>query len=457
MKERLCDYDAFLASKAQATNVSGFDPVFMPPDLFDFQASLVEWAVRKGRAAIFADCGLGKTLMELTWAENVLRHTNKPVLILTPLAVAAQTVREGVKFGIEAKRSPDGKHGGGIVVSNYERLHYFDPNDFAGVVCDESGCIKHFGGATQSAVTEFLRKMPYRLLATATPAPNDFIELGTSAEALGEIGRMDMLATYFVNDENSLHPIFWGARWRFKAHAEPLFWRWLCSWARAARKPSDLGDFDDSRFALPPLVMRETVVARREAFNGQLFALPAIGLDDQREERRMTLAERCEMVVEKCAGSPSSLVWASLNAETDLLEKIIPGAKQVSGNDSDEEKEETFRAFAEGELRVLVTKSKIAGWGLNFQNCAHTTFFPSHSYEAYHQSIRRMWRFGQTKPVVVDIIATEGEKNVMLNLQAKSEAADKMYDALIREMNNELKVSRSVATTGKVEVPAWLS
>ena len=449
-------YEEFVQGKAQAGSMSGFDPLWMPDFLFDFQQALVEWALRKGRAAIFADCGLGKTAIQLVWSENVVRKTNKPVLILTPLAVSSQTVREGAKFGIEAQRSSDGHHKGGIVVTNYERLHYFNPNDFAGVVCDESGCIKHFGGRTQANVTDFLRKMPYRLLATATPAPNDFIELGTSAEAIGELGRMDMLATYFKNEENSLHPIFWGARWTFKAHAEKLFWRWLCSWSRAARKPSDLGPFDDARFKLPPLVMNETVVERKHNFNGQLFALPAIGLDDQREERRMTLVERCEEVVRKCDGSPSSLVWASLNAETDLLEKIIPGAKQVSGADSDEEKEETFRAFADGELRVLVTKSKIAGWGLNFQNCAHQTFFPSHSYEAYHQSVRRSWRFGQTKPVVVDVISTPSECNVMKNLQAKSEAADKMYDSLIREMNNELRVSRTLTAAASVGLPAWL-
>jgi hypothetical protein len=428
----------------------------MPDFLFDFQKALVEWAVRRGRGAIFASCGLGKTAVQLTWAENVVRHTNGRVLVLAPLAVAAQTVREGAKFGIEVNRSMDGRNvRPGINVTNYERLHHFDPNDFVGVVCDESGCIKHFGGHTQSTVTEFMKKMPYRLLTTATPSPNDYIELGTSAEALGELGRMDMLATYFKNDENSLHPIFWGARWQFKAHAERLFWRWLCSWARAVRKPSDLG-FDDSAFELPPLVMNETVVARREAFNGQLFALPAIGLDDQREERRMTLAERCEMVAEKCEGKDSSIAWGALNAETDLLEKLIPGAVQVSGSDPDERKEEVFRAFVDGEVRVLVTKSKIAGWGLNFQHCAHMTFFPSHSYEAYHQSVRRCHRFGQNRPVVVDIIATEAEINVMKNLQAKSEAADRMYDALVREMNNELRVDRASIAVGEVSVPSWL-
>lgn len=451
------DYDEFLSNKAQDIRYHGFDPIFMPDAAFDFQQSLIEWSLRKGRAAIFADCGLGKTLIELAWAENVVRKTNKPVLILTPLAVAQQTIREGQKFGIEANRAPDGKHKGGIVVANYERLHYFDPNDFAGVVCDESGCIKHFGGRTQSDVTDFLRKMPYRLLATATPSPNDYIELGTSSEALGEIGRQDLLATYFTNDENSSHPVFWGARWRFKAHAERAFWRFVCSWARAARKPSDVGPFDDGKYKLPKLILNETIVTNRSGFNGQLFPLPAITLDDQREERRITLKERCDEVALKCEGKSSSIVWAQLNVETDRLEKIIPGAKQVSGSDTDESKEEVFQAFIDGQVRVLVTKSSIAGFGLNMQHCSHMTFFPSHSFESYHQSVRRCWRFGQKNPVTVDIVTTEGEQNVMKNLSSKSIAADAMYDVLVREMNNELKVARKTEASATITVPSWLN
>ena len=450
------DYDAFLECKAQDTQYHGFDPLWMPDKLFDFQRALVEWSLRKGRAAIFADCGLGKTAMQLTWAENVVRKTDRPVLVLTPLAVAQQTVREGEKFGIEVRRSPDGKHLGGIVVTNYERLHYFDPSDFAGVVCDESGCIKHFGGRTQSDVTQFLRKMPYRLLATATPSPNDYIELGTSSEALGEIGRQDLLATYFTNDENSSHPVFWGARWRFKAHAERMFWRFVCSWARAARKPSDIGDFDDSKFVLPPLELNETIVTNRSGFNGQLFTLPAVTLDEQREERRLTLNERCDEVARLCEGKPSSIAWAQLNVETDRLERIIPGARQVSGADSDEAKEETFQAFIDGQVRVLVTKSSIAGWGLNMQHCNHMTFFPSHSYEAYHQSVRRCWRFGQRSPVKVDVVTTEGEQNVMKNLTSKSVAADAMYDVLVREMNNELRIGRTSSVAAKAALPSWI-
>ena len=236
-------YSQFLEGKSQFGGESGFAPVTIPSFLFDFQQYAVDWAVRKGRCGLFLDCGLGKTPIQLVWADNVLRKTNKPVLVCTPLAVSPQTLREGEKFGIQCRRERLGKikNGDGIVVNNYERLHHFSPSDFSGVVCDESSIIKMFGGETQKIVTEFMRTIPYRLLCTATAAPNDYIELGTSAEALGELGRMDMVGRFFRNDENSLHPIWWGARWVFKAHAELPFWRWVCSWARTARKPSDLG------------------------------------------------------------------------------------------------------------------------------------------------------------------------------------------------------------------------
>ena len=298
--------------------------------------------------------------------------------------------------------------------------------------------------------------MPYRLLATATPSPNDYIELGTSSEALGELGRQDLLATYFTNDEHSSHPVFWGARWRFKAHAEKAFWRYVCSWARAARKPSDVGPFDDTSFTLPPLNVSETIVPNVGGLNGQLFSLPAVTLDEQRDERRLTITERCDEVAKRCEGKSSSIAWAQLNVETDRLERIIPGAKQISGAQSDEEKEEVLQAFIDGEVRVLVTKSSIAGWGLNMQHCNHMSFFPSHSYEAYHQSVRRCWRFGQKRAVDVDIITTEGEQNVMKNLTSKSLAADAMYDVLVREMNNEIRAARPLAATAAVALPAWM-
>src|ERR1035437_2759995 len=267
------DYKTFLDRKAQVGGDHGFDPIWLPNFLFDFQKSLVEWAVMKGRDAIFADCGLGKTPMQLVWADNVVRHENKPVLILTPLAVSAQTIQESEKFSIESARSSNGKMKAGarIIVTNYERLHYFDPQEFAGCVCDESSILKSFDGTRRKEITEFMRKLPYRLLCTATAAPNDYIELGTSSEALGELGYTDMLMRFFKNDQNTVKPMRYRhkgadfkqlderAKWRFKGHAEVPFWRWVCSWARACRRPSDLG-YDDARFVLPPLVEQEHFV-----------------------------------------------------------------------------------------------------------------------------------------------------------------------------------------------------
>jgi len=448
------DYEAFLAGKMQLGGEHGFEAKWFPDAAFDFQRAKVAWATRKGRAANFADCGLGKTLEQLTWAENVVRHTNRRVLIVTPLAVSAQTVDEGAKFGIEVKRSTLGAAAGKITVTNYERLHHFDPADYVGVVCDESSAIKHFAGQRQKVVTEFMRQMPYRLLCTATAAPNDYIELGTTAEALGEMGRMDMLARFFKNDENSLHPIWWGARWRLKKHGELAFWRWVASWARAMRRPSDMG-FSDERFILPPLHVAEHVVHNNAAFHGQLFPVQAVTLQEQRQERRLTLEDRCHAVAELGHGKVS-VAWCQLNDEADLLERIIPGSKQVAGSHSDEEKEETFRAFACGQLTRLITKAKIGGLGMNWQHCSHTTMFPSHSFEQYYQSIRRFYRFGQTQPVLVDIVTTEGEMGTLKNLQRKAAAADAMFDLLVREMNNALGIQRAPRTTGAVEVPSWL-
>lgn len=452
------NYQDFLRQKAQAGSDSGFEPVWMPDFLFDFQKQLVEWAVRKGRAAIFADCGLGKTPMGLVWASNVARKTGKPVLYLTPLAVAPQTIREAHKFGIEATLSREGSSAGQIIVTNYERLHYFKPEDFSGVVCDESSILKSFAGARRSEITVFMRQVPYRLLQTATAAPNDYIELGTSSEALGYMGHMDMLNRFFKNDlNNSAQGRMRGEiiKWRLKGHAELPFWRWVCSWARAVRRPSDLG-FDDAAFVLPPLKEVEHLVEAKTLADGMLFAMPAVGLKEQREERRRSVQERCEKVAELVKTGKSALVWCHLNDEGDLLEEIIPDAVQVSGGDSDERKEERLEAFAEGKARVLITKPKIGAWGLNYQHCAHVTFFPSHSFEQYYQSVRRCWRFGQKHPVIVDIVTTDGERGVMQNLQRKAVQADEMFSRLVAEMNHALAIERANNMTKTIEVPTWL-
>ena len=457
----MSDYAAFLDEKAQVGGKHGFSPVWMPDFLFDFQQSIVEWAVEKGRAAIFADCGLGKTPMQLVWAENIVRHTKRPVLILTPLAVSHQTLAEADKFGIHAERSQDGTVKAGITVTNYERLHLFNPSDFSGCVCDESSILKSFDGVRRLEITQFMRKMHYRLLCTATAAPNDYTELGTSSEALGYLGHTDMLSRFFKNDQHT-----GGAgggrmrgetvKFRFKGHAEIPFWRWVCSWARAIRRPSDLG-FSDERFTLPPLVEQEHFVDLETPAEGFLFAMPAVGLKEQREERRRSITERCEQVagLVNDTGQPA-LVWCHLNDEGDLLDELIPDARQVSGDDSDDAKEAAFLDFAHGRTRVLVTKPKIGAWGLNFQHCAHVSFFPSHSFEQYYQGVRRCWRFGQTRPVTVDVITTEGERGVLKNLQRKALAADQMFSHLVREMNHVLHIDRPADFTTPERIPAWL-
>lgn len=455
-------YKAFLERKAQLDGDFGFDPVWMPEFLFDFQKSLIEWATRKGRAAIFADCGLGKTAMQLVWAENVRRKTGKPVLILTPLAVSAQTIVEGAKFGIEVGRSQDGTPHEGLTVTNYERLERFNPQDFAGVVCDESSILKSFDGARRTEITGFMRKLPYRLLCTATAAPNDFIELGTSSEALGYLGSMDMLNRFFKNDQNtSQTKTAWRGqggtnRWRFKGHAEGNFWRWVCSWARACRKPSDLG-FSDDGFALPELIERSHLVQARRMADGKLFDMPAVGLREEREEARRTLKERCEKAAEIInATDQPAIAWCHLNAEGDALSKAIPDSIEVSGANTADEKEEAFDRFGRGDVRVLVVKPKIGAWGLNWQHCAHMTTFPSHSFESYYQSVRRCWRFGQKRPVVVDIVTTEGGMDVMRNLQRKSDQSSRMFTALVGYMNQSLALARSTEFTKASEVPSWL-
>jgi hypothetical protein len=452
------DYEDFVERRRHDGADGGFGPVFMPDALFDFQRSLVEWSLRKGRAAVFADCGLGKTPMQLTWAENVARKAGRPVLVLTPLAVGPQTVREGEKFGVECVRSGDGAVSGRVVVTNYERLSMFRPAEFAGVACDESSILKSFDGARRNEITDFMRKVPYRLLCTATAAPNDYLELGTSSEALGYLGHMDMLNRFFVNDSsNSATRRQYGEapKWRFKGHAVTPFWRWVASWARACRKPSDLG-FDDGRFVLPPLTEATHVVKASVQAPGDLFVLPAARLDEQREERKRTVSERCEKAAALAGGDDQALVWCHLNEEGDLLERLIPGAIQVSGSDSDAAKEDKFLAFADGKARVLVTKPKIGAWGLNFQRCARIVYFPSHSFESYYQAVRRCWRFGQTRPVHVDLVLTEGELRVMDNLKRKAEAASAMFSALVAEMNQATAVSKPRRDAARFEVPAWI-
>ncbi len=464
----MSDYHNFIHSKSQYTGGGGFAPVFMPDVMFDFQQFFAEYSCINARTADLLDCGMGKTLIQEVWAENVVRKTNGRVLILTPLAVSPQTVSEGEKFGIEITRSkagvlPSGKK---IIVTNYEQLKHFNPDDFVGCVCDESSILKSFDGVLRGEITEFMRRMQFRLLCTATAAPNDYIELGTSSEALGYLGHMDMLNRFFKNDmNNSAQGRVHGKviQWRFKGYAEDAFWKYVVSWMRAARKPSDLG-FDDMvdgsglarPFLLPELIETEHLMGEAPCREGMLFPVAAVGLAEQRDERRVTIKARCERLAELVDGHDASLVWCHLNPEGDLLEKLIPDCVQVSGRDSDDAKEEKFMAFARGQIRRLVTKPKIGAWGLNFQHCAHQATFPTNSFEQYYQGVRRSWRFGQKRKVHVDIVMTEGDRVVMDNQKRKAAQAERMFESLVERMNEQIGIERGSKFTKEEALPAWL-
>ncbi len=462
-------YPEFLDSKTQLGGFHGFDPIFMPEEhLFDFQVSLSDWIIRKGRGAVYADTGLGKSRMELVFGENVVRKTNRPVLLLTPLAVGPQMIAEADKIGVDAVRSTDGKFPSGarIVVSNYERMHYFNPADFAQVLGDESSCIKDFKSKRKAQVTEFMRTLKYRGLFTATAAPNDWPELGTAAEALGELGHQDMLSRFFTNKGRTLNPYRTLPRggkqldenkWHLKPHAERYFWRWVCSWARACRKPSDIGPFSNDRYDLPPLTRRMHVAKARNLADGFLFEMAAENLRDQAKEARRTLEDRCEKAAELASDVKApSVLWCHLNDEGDLLEKLVSGAVQVSGADRDEVKEEKLIAFTNGQITKLVIKPEIGGFGLNWQHCWHQTYFPSHSFERMYQAWRRLWRFGQTHEVIVDLVTTEGGADILENMQRKAANADMMFSRLVELMNDALGIQRSVDYSHQEQIPSWL-
>lgn len=455
------DYAQLLQRRRQFGEDSGFEPTWFPDKIFPFQRALVEWACRKGRGALLEGVGLGKSIQELTWAQNVIERTNKHVLLLTPLAVGPQMVKEARKFGIEAKRSREGSvpKKACVVVANYQVLHKFDPNDFAGVVCDESSILKNPDGFTRDAVTQFMLKIPYRLLATATPSPNDFIELGTSSEALGYLGHADMMTKFFKKvdgkarlsrkEENK------GENWRFRGHAEKDFWRWVTSWARAIRRPSDMG-FSDDGYILPPLTFRQHVVETTQLAEGMLFALPAVGLREQRGERKRSIEERCAKAAELVGASDCSIAWCHLNPEGDLLEKMIPGCVQVKGSQSDDEKEELIEAFVSRQAKHLVSKPSICGHGLNLQFCAHQTWFPSHSWEQLHQGCGRSHRFGQKRAVVIDMVTSEGEADVLRNLERKAAQAEKLFARLVELMNDSLSVTETRDHNSEISLPSWM-
>lgn len=442
-------YKKFLLSKQPRTTLAGFKATHFPKQGKDFQNLLIEWAVQVGRCALLEDCGLGKSLQELAFAQNVIEHTNGKVLIATPLAVSFQMIREAEKFGYKAVRTKGDVHKG-INVTNYEQLHHFNPKDFDAIIADEASILKNFDGKTRKQVTKFLNQVQYRLLCTATPAPNDYTELGCHAEALGEMTHNQMLGMFFVQSDEDTQS------WRLRGYAAKSFWGWVGSWARAVRKPSDVSSFcDDTEYVLPPLKTSHHTVESQIKFG----FLPEVArtLNQQRDERRKTIQARCEKVAAILPKDKPCIVWCHLNNEGDLLESLIPDAVQVSGSDSDDAKESRLAAFSVGDTRVLITKPRIAGFGLNWQHCADMAMFPSHSHEQFYQAVRRCWRFGQKKEVTVNIVTSEAESPVLQNMLRKEAAADKMYSEIIKHMDAARKRRELEVAKTKIEIPNWLT
>ena len=442
-------YNDFLEQKKHSIGNSGFEPNYIPDMAFDFQKFIIEKAIRKGRIAIFADTGLGKTLIQLSIAKNIINHTNKKVLILTPLAVAFQFIIEAEKLGIsDIEYSKDGKHTKKIVICNYERLHYFNSIDFVGIILDESSILKNFDGKTKWSVTDFMKKIPYRFLSTATPAPNDYIEFGTSSEALGYLPYMDMLTKFFANNENNVRPQDIGTKWYLKPHAKQQFFSWLNQWSLSIKKPSDLG-FSDERYVLPNLIENKIFVKneRNWVINGQIMMFNGIAktMSEVREEQKGTYKERCEKAVE-LAIDKTSVYWCNFNDEGDLLDELDKDAVQLKGGMTIEKKEDILLNFANGNIKRIITKPKITSFGLNWQHCNHTVYFPTWSYEQYYQSIRRFWRFGQTKDVTVDLVLSDGQKRVIDTLLYKTNKAIEFNNLIQNNINGLVDLSKKEFT-----------
>jgi len=443
------EYELFLQKKRHSVGNYGFEPLFMPDFLFDFQRHIVERSLIKGRCAIFADTGLGKTAIQLTIAKNIVLKTNKPVLILTPLAVAFQFLLEADKMGIDdIEYSKDGKYTKKIVICNYERLHYFDSNDFQGVICDESSILKNFDGRTKWAITDFMKKIPYRFLSTATPAPNDYIEFGTSSEALGYLPYMDMLTKFFGNNENNVRPQDIGTKWYLKPHAKTEFFNWVNQWSMTIKKPSDLG-FSDDKYVLPDLIENKVFVKNQKnwVIDGQIMLFNGIAksMSEVREEQKGTIKERCEKAVELSL-EKTSVYWCNFNDEGDLLDQIDEDAIQLKGGMSIEKKEDILINFAKGNIERIITKPKITSFGLNWQHCNHTVYFPTWSYEQYYQSIRRFWRFGQKKDVTVNLVLSDGQKRVIDTLLYKTQKAIEFNKLIQSNINGIVDLSKKEFT-----------
>ena len=438
------NYKEFIENKKHSIGNSGFDPNYIPDMAFDFQKHIIEKAVKKGRMAIFADTGLGKTLIQIAIAQNIINHTNKNVLILTPLAVSFQFMLEAEKLGIDdIEISKDGKFTKKIVICNYERLHYFDSKDFEGVILDESSILKNFDGQIKGQITSFVKKIPYRFLSTATPSPNDFIELGTSSEALGYMGYVDMLTKFFKNNQNSVDSTNRniGEKFYLKPHAENSFFAWVNQWAMMVKMPSDLG-YSDDRYQLPELIINKHTVKNMSmiAHDDQvlMFNVDAKSFHEVRHEQKQTIPQRCELAVELTQGK-TSVYWCNFNEESKLLKELDSEAVEIIGGQSIERKEDILLNFSNGNIKRIITKAKITGLGLNWQHCNHSVFFPTYSYEQYYQAIRRFWRFGQTKDVTIDLVISDGQKRVLDAIQQKTEKAKELYTKLTDNVNGSFE------------------
>lgn len=445
-------YDQFIQRKAVSDVFSGFEADLINPSLFDFQLPIVKWALKKGRAAIFADTGLGKTLMQLSWAHAVARREDEFILIVAPLCIAQQTVDEGAKFGIHVKYCRHQSEVGGdlIIICNYEMLEHFDAKRFIGVVLDESSILKSEDGKTRRMIIDKFQDTPYRLSCTATPSPNDFMELGSQSEFLGVMKYSEMLSMFFTHDGKDT------SKWRLKGHGKTKFWEWLSTWAAVIRKPSDLG-FDDTRYTLPPLRLMECEMSWDKPV--------ANTMRERLQARRGSVKERCEYMAHLANSTIESwVIWCNLNDESSLLASLIPDAVEVHGSLSMAEKERRIHSFTRGQSRVIISKAKICGFGLNWQHCRNVGYFPDDSFEKYYQAVRRCYRFGQTQEVLVWMVYTTPEGSIKTNLERKQIQADEMSDRMIshmREFTRREIVGTSMNRTdynpvSQIMLPEWM-
>jgi len=439
-------YKEFIANKKHSIGNFGFSPKWIPDCAFDFQEYVINKSVEKGRIGIFADTGLGKTLIQITIAENIIRHTNKRVLILTPLAVAFQFIDEATRIEVDdIEHSKDGKFSKKIVVCNYERLHLLNPHDFECVMLDESSILKNFQGKIKDQIIAFIKKVPYRFLSTATPSPNDFIELGNSSEALGYMGYMDMLTKFFKSNQNSSdsNNRNIGEKFYLKPHAEHDFFAWVNQWSIMIKKPSDLG-FSNDGYDIPKLHSNKHIIKndKQWTIDGQksLFAMPAKTMTEVREEQKLTIKERCETAV-NLAENKTSVYWCNLNEESKLLSELDKEAVEIIGGMTIDKKEDILLSFARGDIKRIITKPKMTSMGLNWQHCNHTVFFPTWSYEQYYQAIRRFWRFGQKREVTCDVVISDGQSRVIQALEEKTQKAIELYENLVSHANQDFNIT----------------